>query len=410
MKKLVEYRLVLLFGGATVILLLALFWPEAKKTGDMQKYYTMPIAQLTELSYSGEMLKKDKEYAAVDYTIFREENILKEKEPLYRVEIKSPGAVKKFYAAPLIRTFVQDWSEPDYYYLLEHDPKRDEEYGFLGCKNKLSVKFRTREKSFCIGKPSQGDTRRYVLDSGADKVIIMPDYVARRIVGNIFVQREQTLYPHGSEGADLIEISVGREVLQRYPTLREKTGGNFALRLLVKQDGKEKTNVWHVENTLSIKPSHAAEFAQYINGMRVNALLAQDAVPQGTIAEVMKPLGISDKIVPAISGAVKLKKTDKQDVTLTRWSVFAPGVRPAVKMELQSENVTVKPLDALVVSQYNAGYVTADQYPRLLAILTKFENDLNEAAKKGEQEKVEREKVEREKKEQGRAPVGTKKP
>jgi hypothetical protein len=50
------------------------------------------------------------------------------------------------------------------------------------------------------------------------------------------------------------------------------------------------------------------------------------------------------------------------------------------------------------VSQYNAGYVSADNHPRLLSILTKFESDLAEAQKKGEEEKAKREKQAAEKK------------
>jgi len=394
-KNFMKYRLLILFSAAAVVLIAALFWPEPKKPGDMQKYYTQPTSQLLEMTYAGEMQKKDKELVQIDYTIFKEENALKAKEPLYRIAVKTANGARTFYGAPLIRTYIQDWSEPDYYYILDHEIARDEEYGVKGCPNKLTLKFKARTKNFCIGKPSQGDTRRYVLDIDADKMLIMPDFIARRIVGNIWAQREQALYPHGTEGVDLIDISIGKDILKKYPTLNEKTGGNFALRMLVKQEGKEKVNVWHIENILSIKPSHAQELSQYLTAMRVNSIFALDAAPQAQFAESPKAIGFSETTPVALTGKFKLKKTDKQDVLLSAFNLYAPGVRPASKLEFQNEGTAVKPLDTIAVSQYNSGYVTADNYPRLLAILTKFENDLTEAAKKGEQEKAERERKEK---------------
>lgn len=411
-------RIWLLFGSAIIFLIFALFWPEPKKPGEMQKYYSLPQAQLESVEYSGEMQISDapparKDKAAllpaptrVEYSIHREDNILKPKEPLYRIEIKSLATtdkalasrvqelakLKKFYASALVRSIVQDWSEPDYYYILKHETERDQEYGLKDCVNRLKVRFKSAEKSFCIGTPTRGDTRRYLIDTEKDKVLIMPDYTIRRLLNNIFAQREQALYPHGGDAADLIEIKINSEPLKKFPLLRDKTGGNLKLRMLVKQDGKEKMNVWHVDGLLSIKPSHAAEFAGLINALRVHAPFAFDAMPGQPVADAIRSAGIDSKAIPTIMGAVKIKKTDKQDTELTSFAFFPPGIKPAVNLPFQMEKQLVRPLDTLVVSSYNAGYLSADNHPRLLSILTKFESDLAEAQKKGEEEKAKREK------------------
>lgn len=417
-------RIALLFGGATLFLIFALFWPEPRKPGEMQKYYTLPQAQLVSIEYSGEMqiadavpAKKDKTVAAppatrVEYSIHREENILKPREPLYRVEIKSLtttdkalaarvqelSKLKKFYASALVRSVVQDWSEPDYYYILNHETARDQEYGLKDCANKLKIRFKSTEKSFCIGTPTQGDTRRYLVDTDKDKVVITPDYTIRRLTNNIFAQREQTLYPHGSDGADLIEIKMNSEPLKKLPLLRDKTAGNLKLRMLVKDDGKEKMNVWHVDGLLSIKPSHAAELAGLINALRVNAPFASDAQPGQSLADTIRAAGIAPQALPTVMGAVKIKKTDKQDAELTSFAFFPPGIKPAVNPPFQLEKQLTRPMDTVVVSQYNAGYISADNHPRLMSILTKFESDLAEAQKKGEEEKAKKEKEAKEKK------------
>lgn len=415
-------RIWLLFGFAALFLALALFWPEPKKPGEMQKYYSLPQAQLETIEYSGEMqisdappVKKDnvqRSPTRVEYVIHREDNVLKPKEPLYRIEIKSLATTDKalasrvqelsklrnFYASALVRSIVQDWSEPDYYYILKHEKERDQEYGLKDCANKLRVKFKSTEKSFCIGTPTQGDTRRYLVDPDKDKVLITPDYTIRRLLNNIFAQREQSLFPHGSDGADLIEIKVNSESLKKFPLLRDKTGGNLKLRMLVKDDGKEKVNVWHVDGLLSIKPSHAAEFAGLINALRVNAPLATDALPGKPLADSIRAAGVDPQTVPTVMGAVKIKKTDKQDVELSSFAFFPPGIRPPVQPAYQLEKQLPRPLDTLVVSQYNAGYLTADNHPRLLSLLTKFESDLAEAQKKGEEEKAKKDKESRLKK------------
>ncbi len=410
MNVILRNRIPLLFTAAAILLIAALFWPETKKAGEMQKYYSIPQAQLESIEYSGEMSLGDKTKARIEYAIRREDNILKPKESLYRVEVKNLSAtdsalakrvaelknLKGFYAGALVKTIVQDWSEPDFYYVLKHEPGRDAEYGIKDCPNKLTATFRSGKKQFCIGTSSQGDSRRYLLDIEKDKLLITPDFTVRRILNNIFAQREQSLYPHGSEGADLIETKIEPEILKKFPLLREKTGGLMKLRMLIKDEGKTKINVWHVDGMLSIKPSHAAEFAQLFNALRVNAPFAVDAGQP--IAEAIRAAGIDAKALPGLTGAVKVKKTDKQDTLISEFAFFPPGVKAAPQPAFQFENQLVRPLDTLVVSQYNAGYITADLYPRLLGILTKIETDLTESQKKGEKEKAERQKKEQEQK------------
>lgn len=416
-------RILLLFSFAAAFLVFALFWPEPRKPGEIQKYYSLPQAQLESIEYSGEMQlgdapagKKEKLSAPaatrVEYAIHREDNVLKPKEPLYRVDINSlvttdktlaPRVaeltrLKKFYASALVRSIVQDWSEPDYYYILKHEAERDQEYGLKDCSNKLRIKFKSTEKSFCVGTPTQGDTRRYLIDTDKDKVLITPDFTVRRLLNNIFAQREQALYPHGSDGADLIEIKINSDALKKLPLLRDKTGGNLKLRMLVKIDGKEKTNVWHVDGLLSIKPSHAAEFAALINALRVNAPFAVDSLPGKALADAIHAAGIDSKALPTLMGAVKIKKTDKQDLELASFAFFPPGIRPVTNVPFQLDKQLIRPLDTLVVSQYNAGYISADNHPRLMSILTKLESDLAEAQKKGAEEKAKKEKENAEKK------------
>ncbi|MBN8221925.1 MAG: hypothetical protein J0L53_13460 [Spirochaetes bacterium] len=407
-----RHRILLLFGLASVLLVAALFWPEAKKSGEMQKYYSVPPSQLQAIEYSGEMTLVDKTKARIEYTITREDNVLKPKEPLYRVDIRSLTTadtkivrrveelrnLKRFYAGSLMKTIVQDWAEPDFFYVLKHEPERDAEYGIKDCPNRLTATFRSGKRQFCVGNSSQGDTRRYLLDVDKDKLLITPDFTVRRVQNNIFAQREQSLYPHGNEGADLIEIKIGAEPLKKFPLLKEKTGGLLKLRMLVKEEEKNKINVWHVDGMLSVKPSHAAELAQLLNALRVSAPFATDAAgAEKPASEVMRAAGIDAKSVPGISGAIKVKKTDQQDLNLSEFAFFAPGVKPTPQPAFQFENQLVRPLDTIVVSQYNAGFISADLYPRLNGILTKFENDFLEAQKKGDLEKKEREKKEKEK-------------
>lgn len=395
-------RLFFLFVTAGLVLLLALFWPEQKKPGEMQKYYSKNQNQFVSLRYQGEMSFGDKEKIQADYEIAREENTVRPKEPLFRIGVQKltsentalqqrlnllKGA-KTFYASALVRSIVQDWSEPDYYYIIPYEPARDAEYGFKNCANLLQVRFKADEREFCIGTSSQGDTRRYLLDRKKNQVVIAPDFTVRRVLNNILAQRDQSLHPYGADSFDAIELQIAPEMLQTLPLLREKTGGKMTFRMLVKDDGKSKVNVWHVENLLSIRPSHAAEYAQLVAAMRISApfaLPAQNAdLPQ---RDLLNLSGLSAKQTPVFSGAIKLRKTDKQDVLLTRYAFFPPGVKPLPQPAIQSENALVRPLDTLAVSNQNSGFITADLFPRFKAILIKFENDLKDAQQTGQKEK-----------------------
>ena len=402
MSSLYRNRVLLLFVAAVGVLLLALFWPEAKKPGEIQKYYSMPGEQLLALEYQGEMVLVEKAKVRVHYVLSSEENPLNAKEAAYKVEIRELKALdekstkrvaelsrlRTFYASALVRTIVNDWAAPDFYFIIPHEAQRDAEYGLKDCRDQLTVQFRTKTRKFCIGTATQGDTRRYLLDADNDKLLLTPDFTVRRIVNNIFAQREQSLHPFGADGADLIEAAIGADELARLPLLREKAGGNIKLRMLVKDEGKKKINVWHVENTLSIMPSHAAEFAQLLYALRVSAPFALSAgKADATITDLAQQAGIDAKLRPSLSGSIKLKKTDKQDIQLTTFAFYPPGVKPRETHAYQFDQQLVRPKDTLVVTNYNSGYLTADLYPRLLTILQKFENDLLEAQKKGEQQK-----------------------
>ncbi|HRP68139.1 MAG TPA: hypothetical protein PLY93_01255 [Turneriella sp.] len=384
-------RLWILFTAAFVVLLLAVFRSESNEPGAMQKYYELPITQLEKIEYAGTMNLTEKEQAQVHYTVIREENILQPKEPLYRIEIKNISSenknlktyvanlqtVKNFYASPLIKTIAQDWSTLDYLYELEHDAKRDEEYGFKNCTNKLTLIFRTQTRIFCIGLASQSDTRRYIFDQSKNKTLIIPDFIARRIQNNIFAQRENSLYPHGVHGIDTIEWSIGKDLIAKFPTLKEKTTGRIALRKMVKEEGKKKIDVWYVENHLGIKPSHAAEAMQFITALRIQKLFATNVQPHDKpLTDFFAALGFTPSAIPAMTGVIKLKKADKQDIILTPFSFFSPNVRPQRTPAFQLENERALSQESIAVSQYNAGYLSADMYPRLTAILTKFEGDL----------------------------------
>ncbi len=402
MNFLIRNRILLLFTGAALVLLAALFWPEPKKPGEMQKYYSRDVSQLVSLRYQGAMQLGEKNKVQADYEILREENPVKPKEPVYRIRVHSvatdditlqPRArvlaqAKEFPASALIRSIVQDWSALDFYYVLPHEPAKDEEYGLQNCANQLQIRFRADERTFCIGHQSQGDTRRYLLDRTKGKVIITPDYTVRRVLNNIFAQREQLLHPYGADTFDVLELNIAPAMLQKLPLLAEKTGGRLRLRMLVKKDGPAPVNVWHVENLLSIKPSHAAEFAQLIMAMRVAAAFAQPALaPDAGQKELNSALGLPEQVQPMVSGSLMLRKTDKQDVLLTRYAFYAPGLRPRERREFQAENQLVRPLDSLAVSAFNAGYITADLFPRFASIFQKFENDLRDAVQAGKKEK-----------------------
>ena len=414
----IRNKIYLLFGATFTVLLLAIFWPEAKKSGELQKYYTRPADQLVMVSYAGEMQLGDKRKARVSYEIHREENPLQPREVVYRIEIKELStdykalskrvtelsSVKRFYASALVKSVILDWAAPDYYFVLPYEPSgenlgstekpasdRDAEYGFKDCPNLLKLQFKADQQEFCIGTATQGDTRRYLLDRKKNKIVIGPDFTVRRLVNNIFAQRDPSLHPYGSEGTDTLELKVSPQLLAKYPMLREKTGGIIKLRMLIKDEGKKKINVWHVDNLLSIKPSHAAEYATLLQAMRINGLLALDAPPAtASTAEIIKHAGLDPKTVPAIEGTFSIKRTDKQDTLLARYAFFSPQVRTDSKLALQSDNTLVRPLDSLVLSSFNAGYISADLYPRMQAILQKIENDLREAQKVGEEKKAQK--------------------
>jgi hypothetical protein len=177
-------------------------------------------------------------------------------------------------------------------------------------------------------------------------------------------------------------------MLQKLPLLSEKTGGRMRLRMLVKKDGPAPVNVWHVENLLTIKPSHAAEFAQLLQAIRIQAAFAQPMLaPDVQQKDLNKALGLAETVQPAVSGSLMLKRTDQQDLLLTRYAFFAPAARPTERREFQTENTLVRPLDTLAASSFNAGYITADLFPRFAAIFQKFENDLREAEQAGKKEK-----------------------
>lgn len=397
---LIRNRIFLLFAGAAIVLIAALFWPEAKKPGDMQKYYTRDRAQLLSLRYRGTMNFDEKNKVKIDYEILREENPAKPREFVYRVHVHSLSSaqttlrerikqlepVQDFYASALVHSIVQDWSSLDFYYILPHDVAKDNEYGLQNCENLLHLKFKADEREFCIGTPSQGETRRYILDRSKDKLLITPDYTIRRLLNNIFAQREQSLHPYGNDSFDLVELEIPPETLKKYPLLSEKTGGKLRLRMLVKKDGPAPINVWHVENLLSIKPSHAAELAQFLSALRIPALLAQSAhKPETPLAELQSAVGVAGK-TPALSGSFLRKRTDQQDLLLTRFAFFAPGIRHGNKAGWQTDKTEIKVLDTLAITAFNAGYLTADNFPRFTAMLQKFENDLREAAKTGSKE------------------------
>lgn len=402
MNFLIRNRIVLLFSAALAVLLAALFWPEPKKPGEIRKYYSRDISQFVSLHYRGSMALGEKSKVRADYEILREENPVKPREPVYRIRINSIttdngllknrvaalAQAKSFPASALIRSIVQDWSAPDFYYILPHDAAKDSEYGLQNCENSLQLKFRADEREFCIGTQSQGETRRYILDQSKNQVLITPDYTVRRVLNNIFAQREQLLHPYGADAFDLLELNIAPSMLQKLPLLSEKTGGRMRLRMLVKKDGPTPVNVWHVENLLTIKPSHAAELAQLLVAMRIQAAFAQPALaPDAPLKDLNKLLGLAEHAQPAVSGSMLLKKTDQQDVLLTRYAFFAPGIRPQERREFQAENQLVRPLDTLAATAFNAGYITADLFPRFAAIFLKFENDLREAAQAGKKEK-----------------------
>ncbi|HNA78931.1 MAG TPA: hypothetical protein PKY99_05740 [Turneriella sp.] len=402
MNFLIRNRILLLFTTAFIVLVVALFWPEPKKSGEMQKYYTRDASQLLSLRYRGAMSLGEKSKVLADYEILREENPVKPKEPFYRIQVHSVttddaalksrvqvlAQAKTFPASALIRSIVQDWSALDFYYILPHDAAKDSEYGLQNCENSLQLKFKADERAFCIGTQSQGDTRRYILDRSKNKLLITPDYTVRRVLNNIFAQREQLLQPYGADAFDLLELNIAPAMLQKLPLLSEKTGGRMRLRMLVKKDGPAPVNVWHVENLLTIKPSHAAEFAQLLIAMRIPTAFAQPALaPDAQPKDLNNALGLAEQVQPAISGSLLLKKTDKQDILLTRYAFFAPGTRPGERRGIQADNQLVRPMDTLAVSSFNAGYITADLFPRFAAIFQKFENDLRDAVQAGKKEK-----------------------
>ena len=52
MNFIIKNKTALLFVGSIFVLVLALFWPETKKAGELQKYYTRPADQLVAICKS----------------------------------------------------------------------------------------------------------------------------------------------------------------------------------------------------------------------------------------------------------------------------------------------------------------------------------------------------------------------
>ena len=109
------------------------------------------------------------------------------------------------------------------------------------------------------------------------------------------------------------------------------------------------------------------------------------------LADIAKVAGLGARVQPAIEGTFAVKQTDKQDTLISRYAFFAPETKPETLIALQQDKTLVRPRDTLAVSSFNAGYITADLYPRMQAILQKIENDLREAQKAGEEQKAKKE-------------------
>jgi hypothetical protein len=327
---------------AMVVLMLALFWPEPKKPGEISKYYRQPIEQLKSIEYDGEMALGTKQKVQAHYVIIPERNRLKPAEFIHRIEIRDVSTtdtslalraqklkeVKTFYASPLVNSIVQDWSAPDFYFKFDHEISRDEEYGIAGCKNNLKIEFKSETRRFCIGKSTHGDTRRYLLDVEKNLVIITPDFTVRRLLNNIFAQREQSLHPFGQEKIDTINVKIDNAVLAALPQLKKETGGNLNFRMRIKDDEKKKINVWYVEKHLTIKPSHAAEFAGFLAALRVNAPFALPAIgAEAPLEMARKSADIAQVHQPALKGQIRVAKIDAQDEKITDFQFYELRIR-----------------------------------------------------------------------------------
>ncbi len=396
MSWLMRYRVLLLMGGAAAVLLLAAFWPEEKKQGEVQKYYNHNVEKFLSLSYEGAMAFGEKEKVDVSYQISPAVPPLKVSETLYQIEVKrltSPekklsvelekfSRAKVFFASGLVQTMVSDWAQLDFYFVIPYEAAREKEYGLENCANRIQIHFKNDDREFCVGTASYGDARRYLLDRKKNQIIIVPDYVVRRVTNNILAQRNEVLQPYISDAINQIEVKLSESAMRNLPTLKAKTKGSFKLRMLVKRDETKPTRVWFVDEQMGIRPSHAAEFAQLLTALRISHLFALSAQStQASLEHLESQVGLIPKDVPTLSGTIGIQQTDIEDTVLTRYALFPPGVRPSLQPAFQKDGPAPRPRDSLVISSQNAGYLSADLYPRFEAILLKFEVDLKTPAK-----------------------------
>lgn len=396
MSWLIRYRVLLLTGGAAVVLLLSAFWPEEKKQGEVQKYYKHNSEKLLSLSYEGAMSFGEKEKVDVSYQISPAVPPLKFRENLFQIELKrltSPekklrvelekiSRAKIFFASGLVQTMVNDWAQLDFYFVIPYEATREKEYGLENCANRIQILFKNDDREFCVGTASHGDTRRYLLDRKKNQIVIVPDYVVRRMTNNILAQRNETLQPYISDAINQIEVKLSESAMRNLPTIKAKTKGVFKLKMLVKRDEAKPSRVWFVEDLMGVRPSHAAEFAQLLTALRISRLFALPAQStQASLDHLQSQVGLTSKDAPTLSGTIGIQQTDRQDTVLTRYALFAPGVRPSLQPAFQKDGPALRPHDSLVISSQNAGYLSADLYPRFEAILLKFEVDLKAPAK-----------------------------
>jgi len=394
--------LLILFISIPMILLSVIFWPESKGKDDIKKYYTIPVRDLQMISYKGVQKIHDKNWMRVEFEIHREENLLNGN-TLFRIEVKNVDStdftireeiqnlkkIRPFYGLPLVQSIIGDWASLEYIYAFDFDEKRIAEYGLKDCANHLSVKFKNSTKSFCIGKNNFNDTRRYLLDEDQKQFLIIPDYIARRIENNIFAQKDTSPFPQGTDGVNFIDTSINSFLLSNFPVLKERTNGQLKLRMVVKAEPKGNIHVWHIENLLAIKPSHAAELAQYILSLSAKQPIQLNVETiKNQLSDAVNGLRYIRAEKAALHCAIKKKQTDKGDLLLTELMIFPPQVRllasdfSPFNLPLQIQN-----LDHLFISKYASGYLSADHYPRLLAILHKIEGDLREDAQKSAEAK-----------------------
>ena len=391
-------NLLILFASALILLVSVIFWPEPKGKDDIKKYYSIPLQQLQMISYKGMQKIHDKYWTNIEFEIHREENLLNPSAPIFRIDVKSVNStesairaeiqdlkkIRCFYGLPLVQSIISDWASLEYIYAFDYEEKRLLEYGLKDCSNRLSVKFKSFTKSFCIGKNNFNDTRRYIFDQEQNQFLIIPDYVARRMENNIFAQKDTSPLPQGTDGLDFIDVSVNAALLAKYPVLKERTNGQLKLRMAVKTEPKGNINVWHFESLLAIKPSHAAELAQYILSLRARQPIQLNAETiKNQLSDAVNGLKSVRAEKATLYSVIKKKRTDKGDLIATELMIFPPEVRLQSSEFFQfNPPLQIQNLDHLFISKYTSGYLSADHYPRLLAIFHKFEADLREDAQK----------------------------